>query len=65
MGLEAAQNEEHVSAKSRDDDWRDIGLGAQILTQLGISSIRLMASRERYYVGLQGFGLEITGTDIL
>ena len=64
-GLEAAQNEEHVSAKSRDDDWRDIGLGAQILTQLGISSIRLMASRERYYVGLQGFGLEITGTDIL
>nr|WP_321483741.1 3,4-dihydroxy-2-butanone-4-phosphate synthase [uncultured Cohaesibacter sp.] len=64
-GLELAQNEEHSSAKGRDSDWRDIGLGAQILKDLGISSIRLLSSRERHYVGLDGFGLEITGTDII
>ena len=64
-GLELAQDEEHNSAKARDHDWRDIGLGAQILTELGISSIRLFSSRERHYVGLEGFGLEISGTEII
>lgn len=63
--LEAAEHEEHQSAKSREEDWRDIGLGAQILAELGISSIRLQASKERHYVGLEGFGLEISGTEII
>lgn len=63
--LEAAENEEHQSAKSREEEWRDIGLGAQILSELGISSIRLLASKERHYVGLEGFGLEISGTEII
>jgi 3,4-dihydroxy 2-butanone 4-phosphate synthase/GTP cyclohydrolase II len=63
--LELAQNEEHKSAKGRENSWRDIGLGAQILKDLGISSIRLLSSRERTYVGLDGFGLEISGTDII
>ena len=64
-GLELAEAEEHSSAKGRDEDWRDIGLGAQILTELGISSIRLFSSKERHYVGLEGFGLEITGTELI
>lgn len=63
--LEAAENEEHDSAKSREEEWRDIGLGAQILAELGISSIRLLASKERHYVGLEGFGLEISGTELI
>ena len=63
--LELAQNEEHKSAKGRENSWRDIGLGAQILKDLGISSIRLLSSRERTYIGLDGFGLEISGTDII
>ncbi|MCV6546182.1 MAG: 3,4-dihydroxy-2-butanone-4-phosphate synthase [Cohaesibacter sp.] len=63
--LEAAENEEHESAKTREEEWRDIGLGAQILAELGISSIRLLASKERHYVGLEGFGLEISGTEII
>ena len=46
-------------------DWRVIGLGAQILRDLGVSSIRLLASRERHYVGLDGFGIAIEGTDIV
>ena len=43
----------------------EIGLGAQILKDLGITSIRLLASRERHYVGLEGFGIRIAGTEIL
>ncbi len=57
--------EEHAEARQREDDWREIGLGAQILKNLGISSIRLFASRERHYVGLDGFGIEIRDTEII
>ena len=53
------------SAKIRDQNWREVGLGAQILRDLGISSIRLLASRARTYVGVAGFGIEITGTETL
>jgi 3,4-dihydroxy 2-butanone 4-phosphate synthase/GTP cyclohydrolase II len=45
--------------------WREIGLGAQILKDLGVSSIRLLASKERRYIGLTGFGIEIDGTEIV
>ncbi len=57
--------EEHEEALRRESEWREIGLGAQILKDLGISSIRLMASRERHYVGLEGFGIDIAATDIV
>ncbi|MFO7675758.1 MAG: bifunctional 3,4-dihydroxy-2-butanone-4-phosphate synthase/GTP cyclohydrolase II [bacterium] len=40
-------------------DLRDYGIGAQILADLGLSSIRLMTNNPRKVVGLQGFGLEI------
>lgn len=56
------EREEHKSAVSRENEWLEIGLGAQILRDLGIQSIRLIASRERHYVGLQGFGIEIAET---
>jgi 3,4-dihydroxy 2-butanone 4-phosphate synthase/GTP cyclohydrolase II len=45
--------------------WREVGLGAQILKDLGVSSIRLIASKERRYIGLTGFGIEIEGTEIV
>ncbi|HET7718162.1 MAG TPA: 3,4-dihydroxy-2-butanone-4-phosphate synthase [Bauldia sp.] len=57
--------ESHGSADERQRDWREIGLGAQILRDLGVTSIRLLASRERHYVGLDGFGIAIEDTDIL
>ena len=47
--------EGHEEARRRESEWREIGLGAQILKDLGISSINLIASRERHYVGLEGF----------
>ena len=54
--------EEHGTAQSRKEEWLEIGLGAQILKDLGVSSIRLLASKERHYVGLSGFGIEISET---
>jgi 3,4-dihydroxy 2-butanone 4-phosphate synthase/GTP cyclohydrolase II len=48
---------------ARVQQWREIGLGAQILKDLGISSIRLLASARRNYVGLAGFGIEILATE--
>ena len=50
---------------SRKQDWRDVGLGAQILRDLGVSSIKLLATRSRQYVGLAGFGVSIDETEIL
>ena len=50
---------------ARSRQWREIGLGAQILKDLGISSIRLLSSRKRTYVGVGGFGIEIVATDPL
>ncbi|MGB2647386.1 MAG: 3,4-dihydroxy-2-butanone-4-phosphate synthase [Pseudolabrys sp.] len=48
---------------ARSRQWREIGLGAQILKDLGISSIRLLTSSKRTYVGLGGFGIEIVATE--
>jgi 3,4-dihydroxy 2-butanone 4-phosphate synthase/GTP cyclohydrolase II len=58
---------EHVSASEleRSRQWREVGLGAQILRDLNISSIRLYATRSRTYVGLAGFGIEIGSTEPL
>jgi 3,4-dihydroxy 2-butanone 4-phosphate synthase/GTP cyclohydrolase II len=53
------------SELERSRQWKDIGLGAQILRDLRISSIRLYATRSRTYVGLAGFGIEIASTEPL
>jgi 3,4-dihydroxy 2-butanone 4-phosphate synthase / GTP cyclohydrolase II len=50
---------------ARSRQWREIGLGAQILKDLGISSIRLLSSSKRTYVGLGGFGIEIAATETI
>lgn len=42
-----------------EPDLRDYGIGAQILCELGISSIRLMTNNPRKIVGLQGYGLKV------
>jgi len=47
------------SQAQRTNEWREIGLGAQILRDLGISSIRLCTSSPLKYIGLSGFGIEI------
>jgi 3,4-dihydroxy 2-butanone 4-phosphate synthase/GTP cyclohydrolase II len=50
---------------ARSQQWREVGLGAQILKDLGISSIRLLTSSQRTYVGLGGFGIEISATELI
>ena len=54
-----------ASEAARTRQWREIGLGAQILKDLGISSIRLLAGTKWNYVGLGGFGIEILSTERL
>jgi 3,4-dihydroxy 2-butanone 4-phosphate synthase/GTP cyclohydrolase II len=50
---------------ARSRQWREVGLGAQILKDLGITSIRLLTSSRMTYVGLAGFGIEITSTELI
>jgi 3,4-dihydroxy 2-butanone 4-phosphate synthase / GTP cyclohydrolase II len=46
-------------------DLRDYGLGAQILLDLGLRKIRLLTNNPKKIVGLEGYGLEITGREPL
>jgi 3,4-dihydroxy 2-butanone 4-phosphate synthase / GTP cyclohydrolase II len=57
------KNGDSGSDAERQRQWREIGLGAQILKDLGITSIRLLTSAQHRYVGLAGFGIEIVATE--
>jgi 3,4-dihydroxy 2-butanone 4-phosphate synthase/GTP cyclohydrolase II len=41
-------------------DQRDYGIGAQILVALGVKKLRLITNNPRKFIGLAGYGLEIT-----
>jgi 3,4-dihydroxy 2-butanone 4-phosphate synthase/GTP cyclohydrolase II len=41
-------------------DLRDYGIGAQILADLGLSSIRLLTNNPKKVAGLEGYGLRVT-----
>jgi 3,4-dihydroxy 2-butanone 4-phosphate synthase/GTP cyclohydrolase II len=42
-------------------EWREHGLGAQILVDLGVKRLRVLTNSSLKYAALQGYGLEITG----
>lgn len=42
-------------------DLRDYGVGAQILVDIGIRTMRLMTNNPKKIVGLEGYGLEVAG----
>jgi 3,4-dihydroxy 2-butanone 4-phosphate synthase/GTP cyclohydrolase II len=46
----------------RQSDFRDYGIGAQILRQLGVGKMRLLTNNPKNLVGLSGYGLEITAS---
>lgn len=61
-GLSGAPSSDQLRAIA----WREVGLGAQILRDLGVNSIRnLSISGNRAFVGLSAFGIEIEGTETL
>jgi 3,4-dihydroxy 2-butanone 4-phosphate synthase / GTP cyclohydrolase II len=50
------------SERERQEQWKDIGVGAQILRDLGVSSIELLTNSSVSYVGIAGFDITIAKT---
>ena len=44
------------------NELRDYGVGAQILTDLGVRDIILLSNSNRSIIGLEGFGLRVVET---
>lgn len=56
QGLDTVEANEALGFRA---DYRDYGLGAQVLADLGIHKLRLMTNNPSKRAGLQGYGLEI------
>src|SRR5512142_3252361 len=56
QGLDTVEANERLRFKA---DQRDYGIGAQILTDLGVRSMRLLTNNPRKFVGLEGYGLSV------
>jgi 3,4-dihydroxy 2-butanone 4-phosphate synthase / GTP cyclohydrolase II len=56
-GFDTVEANERLGFKP---DQRDYGIGAQILSDLGITTMRLLTNNPRKFVGLQGYGLAVS-----
>ncbi|MFW6093589.1 MAG: 3,4-dihydroxy-2-butanone-4-phosphate synthase [Pseudomonadota bacterium] len=58
-----------LTSQSKEDErkaqWLEIGVGAQILRDLELRRIRLIAGREVDFVGVKGFGITLEATELL
>lgn len=57
QGLDTVEANERLGFKA---DQRDYGIGAQILSDLGVRTMKLLTNNPRKFVGLQGYGLAIS-----
>jgi 3,4-dihydroxy 2-butanone 4-phosphate synthase/GTP cyclohydrolase II len=57
QGLDTVEANERLGFKA---DQRDYGIGAQILSDLGVKTMRLLTNNPRKFVGLQGYGLAVS-----
>jgi 3,4-dihydroxy 2-butanone 4-phosphate synthase/GTP cyclohydrolase II len=57
QGLDTVEANVHLGFKA---DQRDYGIGAQILSDLGVKTMRLLTNNPRKFVGLQGYGLSVS-----
>jgi 3,4-dihydroxy 2-butanone 4-phosphate synthase/GTP cyclohydrolase II len=57
QGLDTVEANERLGFKA---DQRDYGIGAQILGDLGVKTMRLLTNNPRKFVGLQGYGLAVS-----
>ncbi len=58
-GFDTVEANERLGFKA---DQRDYGVGAQILRELGVRTMRLLTNNPRKFVGLDGYGLSVTST---
>ena len=65
VGVPLEKLEDQSREQERKAQWLEIGVGAQILRDLGLSRIRLIAGREVGFVGMRGFGLTLDATELL
>jgi 3,4-dihydroxy 2-butanone 4-phosphate synthase/GTP cyclohydrolase II len=56
QGLDTVEANEKLGFKP---DQRDYGIGAQILRDLGVESMRLLTNNPRKFIGLEGYGLSV------
>jgi len=57
-GMDTVEANEELGFKA---DLRDYGVGAQILVALGVRKMRLMTNNPKKIIGLEGYGLEVSG----
>ena len=57
QGFDTVEANEKLGFKA---DQRDYGIGAQILSDLGVNTMRLLTNNPRKFVGLQGYGLAVS-----
>src|SRR5438270_11950048 len=57
--------EQKTAEADRNRQWREVGVGAQILRDLGITSIVNLTSSVHDYKGLSGFGIDIVSNEKL
>jgi len=57
-GRDTVEANEELGFKA---DLRDYGVGAQILASLGVRKMKLMTNNPKKIIGLEGYGLEVTG----